>query len=124
MPLSAEELVNALHEAASAKNVDNFVGLPPLHHHRIDVHASPGVGFHDRPLNFHPREADEPGFEPGRCVSVTKYKTQRQKSPPPIPAPSAPGFNAWRTEAWQLTGAHKKKGYEGVATRPSYKESN
>ena len=42
------------------------------------VHASPGVAFHDRPLNFHPREADESGFEPGRCVSVPQNKTHRQ----------------------------------------------
>ena len=36
MPLSAEELVNALHEAASAKNVDNFVAVAGVLEDQVD----------------------------------------------------------------------------------------
>ena len=36
MPLSAEELVNALHEAAAAKNVDNFVAVAGVLEDQVD----------------------------------------------------------------------------------------
>ena len=36
MPLSAEELVNALHEAAAAKNVDNFVAIAGVLEDQVD----------------------------------------------------------------------------------------
>ena len=36
MPLSAEELVNALHEAAAGKNVDNFVAVAGVLEDQVD----------------------------------------------------------------------------------------
>ena len=36
MPLSAEELVNALHEAAAAKSVDNFVAVAGVLEDQVD----------------------------------------------------------------------------------------
>ena len=94
MPLSAEELVNALHEAASAKNVDNFVAVAGVLEDQVDeTFVQQKKGQLRRVVKLYrqiQKEQDATPREIARAMEalgkkIKSFTTPAAAAPPPAP---------------------------------------
>ena len=94
MPLSAEELVNALHEAAAAKNVDNFVAVAGVLEDQVDeTFVQQKKGQLRRVIKLYrqiQKEQDATPREIARAMEalgkkIKSFTTPAAAAPPPAP---------------------------------------
>ena len=99
MPLSAEELVNALHEAAAAKNVDNFVAVAGVLEDQVDeTFVQQKKGQLRRVIKLYrqiQKEQDATPREIARAMEalgkkIKSFTTPATSAAPPAPPRSAP----------------------------------
>ena len=93
MPLSAEELVNALHEAAAGKNVDNFVAVAGVLEDQVDetfVQQKKGQLRRVIKLYRQIQKEDSTPREIARAMEalgkkIKSFTTPAASAPPPAP---------------------------------------
>jgi hypothetical protein len=99
MPLSAEELVNALHEAAAGKNVDNFVAVAGVLEDQVDeTFVQQKKGQLRRVIKLYrqiQKEQDSTPREIARAMEalgkkIKSFTTPAASAPPPAPPRSVP----------------------------------
>ena len=94
MPLSAEELVNALHEAAASKNVENFVAVAGVLEDLVDeTFVQQKKGQLRRVIKLYrqiQKEQDATPREIARAMEalgkkIKSFTTPAASAPPPAP---------------------------------------